>query len=86
MRRIEADDVLDDAVAAAAARVGLGRSRPRVLAEPDLAEAVRASTDLPVAAVLVRTSMPVDIRHQSKIDRAELAQWAGDVLSGGIER
>ncbi|WP_313023403.1 alpha/beta fold hydrolase [Mobilicoccus sp.] len=69
-----------------ASHVAAARSAPRVLADDDLASAVRESTDLPVAAVLVRTSMPVDIRHQSKIDRAELADWAAEILSGRIER
>ncbi|MDO5627012.1 MAG: alpha/beta fold hydrolase [Mobilicoccus sp.] len=57
----------------------------RVLAEEDLAEKVRAVSARPVAAVLVREAMPVDIRHQSKIDRAELADWAEGVLSGRTE-
>ncbi|GAB48887.1 putative fatty-acid--CoA ligase [Mobilicoccus pelagius NBRC 104925] len=71
---------------AVAGRLGVARRAPRVLADDALATAVRESTDLPVAAVLVRASMPVDIRHQSKIDRAELAAWAEQVLSGGIGR
>ena len=65
----------------------LGRLRgsrrvPRVLADAELTASVRALDDRPVAAVLVREAMPVDIRHQSKIDRAELATWAGEVLAG----
>lgn len=54
-----------------------------VLADRELHEAVRACAALPVAAVLVRDAMPVDIRHQSKIDRTELAQWAAEQLAGG---
>lgn len=65
----------------------LGRSQwksPKVpLADPELTASVRACTDRPVAAVLLRESMPVDIRHQSKIDRTELAEWADGLLSGG---
>ena len=34
------------------------------------------------AAVLVRDELPVDIRHQSKVDRQALAAWAADVLAG----
>lgn len=36
----------------------------------------------PVAAVLVRDSLPVDIRHASKIDRTALAGWAAHTLAG----
>lgn len=61
-----------------------GRATPQVLADAALSIAVReAAGDVPVAAVLVRESMPVDIRHQSKIDRTELAEWAQGVLAGG---
>ncbi len=35
-----------------------------------------------IAAVLVRNELPVDIRHNSKIDRAELSNWADSVLAG----
>ncbi len=47
-----------------------------------LAAAVRRVVDVPVAAVLVAPSLPVDIRHNSKIDRARLADWATKVLAG----
>jgi acyl-CoA synthetase (AMP-forming)/AMP-acid ligase II/pimeloyl-ACP methyl ester carboxylesterase len=53
------------------------------LATSALARAVRASTDLPIAAVLVVPHLPTDIRHNSKIDRVRLGAWAGDVLTGG---
>jgi len=46
-------------------------------------DAARAAAGRPVAAVLVRRSLPVDIRHNSKIDRVEVANWAGTVLGGG---
>ncbi|WP_462418164.1 alpha/beta fold hydrolase [Kytococcus sp. Marseille-QA3725] len=36
----------------------------------------------PVAAVLVRDRLPVDIRHASKIDRTALARWAETTLAG----
>lgn len=69
------------------AAVTEGESDPRrVLAGDELADEVRALAGVPVAAVLVRAAMPVDIRHQSKIDRAELAAWAESVLAGRSER
>jgi acyl-coenzyme A synthetase/AMP-(fatty) acid ligase len=52
------------------------------LAAPDLATAVRAAAQLPVAAVLVVDRLPVDIRHASKIDRTRVARWADHVLAG----
>jgi len=33
--------------------------------------------------VLVRKNLPVDIRHNSKIDRVAVARWASGVLAGG---
>jgi hypothetical protein len=54
----------------------------RTLAEPQLAAAVRAVAGAPVAAVLVARELPTDIRHQAKIDRARLAEWAERVLAG----
>ena len=35
-----------------------------------------------VVAVLTMPALPVDIRHQSKIDRAAIAAWATTVLAG----
>ena len=59
------------------------RSAERLgLAPGGLAERVREAAGVPVAAVLVTTRLPVDIRHRSKIDRRELARRAGRVLSG----
>ena len=52
------------------------------LADEELAPAVRAAAEIPLAAVLTVPSLPVDIRHASKIDRSRLARWAGGVLSG----
>ncbi|MEO7587014.1 MAG: alpha/beta fold hydrolase [Arachnia sp.] len=58
-----------------------------VVAGADLTSAVRevttVVTTLPVAAVLRTSAFPVDVRHQSKVDRARLARWADRVLSGG---
>lgn len=52
------------------------------LAAPDIARAVRSVVSEPVAAVLAMPSIPVDIRHNAKIDRAEVARWAHAVLAG----
>ncbi len=57
------------------------RSGP-ALASPDLTEAVRAASALPVAAVLAVPALPTDIRHNSKIDRSRVAAWAERVLAG----
>ena len=53
------------------------------IAGPELSARVRAIVDHPVAAVLTVGALPVDIRHNTKIDRAAVARWAGDVLQGG---
>jgi acyl-coenzyme A synthetase/AMP-(fatty) acid ligase len=54
-----------------------------VLAGPELAASVRRVAGVAVAAVLVVRSLPVDIRHASKVDRTRLARWAERVLAGG---
>ncbi|UZJ24117.1 alpha/beta fold hydrolase [Rhodococcus antarcticus] len=54
-----------------------------VLASAALTEAVRGVAGVPVSAVLVRKDLPVDIRHNSKVDRVAVAQWASGVLAGG---
>jgi hypothetical protein len=36
-----------------------------------------------IAAVLIVPALPVDKRHNSKIDRTRLAKWATGVLAGG---
>lgn len=43
-------------------------------------DAVRAVAGHPVAAVLLTPRLPVDIRHNSKIDRVAVARWAARVL------
>ncbi len=54
-----------------------------VLAGLAVSDAVRAAAaPVPVAAVLVRTALPVDIRHNSKIDRTALSVWAARTLAG----
>ncbi len=57
------------------------RSRLR-LAAPGLADAVRGAAGVDVAAVLAAASLPVDIRHQSKVDRGEVARRAARALDG----
>lgn len=44
---------------------------------------VRAVLDEPVAAVFDVPALPVDRRHNSKIDRTALAAWAANALAGG---
>jgi olefin beta-lactone synthetase len=55
--------------------------RPQ-LAPATLTRRVRAAVEVPVAAVLAVPRLPVDIRHNSKIDRGRLASWASGVLAG----
>jgi acyl-coenzyme A synthetase/AMP-(fatty) acid ligase len=45
--------------------------------------AVRDRAGVDVAAVFEVSALPVDRRHNSKIDRARLAAWAGRTLAGG---
>ena len=51
-------------------------ARRRPLADPALAAAAREAAGVPLAAVLVSRELPVDIRHQAKIDRRRVADWA----------
>jgi acyl-CoA synthetase (AMP-forming)/AMP-acid ligase II len=82
---------------AAAVGVGPGGSAQVVMvielaaAEPGIApaplrDAVRAAlvpSAVDVAAVLTVRALPVDIRHNSKIDRVRVGRWAQRVLDGG---
>lgn len=52
------------------------------LARPEFARAVREASEVPVSAVLILEDLPTDIRHNSKIDRTRLAEWAAEVLAG----
>ncbi len=52
------------------------------LAEPELSAAVRERSRVPLAAVLAVPQLPTDIRHNSKIDRSRLSDWAERVLAG----
>jgi acyl-CoA synthetase (AMP-forming)/AMP-acid ligase II/pimeloyl-ACP methyl ester carboxylesterase len=56
------------------------------LASDALAGRVRAAVEHPVAAVLTLGALPVDIRHNTKIDRTAVAEWASAVLSGSKAR
>jgi acyl-CoA synthetase (AMP-forming)/AMP-acid ligase II len=56
------------------------------LADVDLTtrvrSAVREATGLELAAVLTMRSLPVDVRHRSKVDRTRIAREAADYLAG----
>lgn len=56
------------------------------LADADLTsrvrEAVRETTGLELAAVLTMRSLPVDVRHRSKVDRIRIAREAAVYLAG----
>lgn len=52
------------------------------LADPRLSSEVRESTSIPLVAVLAVPRLPTDIRHNSKIDRSKLSDWAERILSG----
>jgi acyl-coenzyme A synthetase/AMP-(fatty) acid ligase len=53
------------------------------LAPVGLRDAVRAVLDVEIPAVLTVRALPVDIRHNSKIDRLRVGRWAQRVLDGG---
>ena len=53
------------------------------LADLSTHDRVRAALDQPVAAVFEVPVLPVDRRHDSKVDRSALATWAGEALAGG---
>ncbi|MGY1643106.1 alpha/beta fold hydrolase [Geodermatophilus sp. SYSU D00703] len=59
-----------------------GRGARLALADEGTADAVRAAAGLGVAAVLTTAGLPVDVRHQSKVDRSEVARRAARVLAG----
>jgi acyl-coenzyme A synthetase/AMP-(fatty) acid ligase/pimeloyl-ACP methyl ester carboxylesterase len=64
--------------------VPVDRRRRPDRADEALADRVRAEVgEADVAAVLVAASLPVDKRHNSKIDRPRVARWAENVLAGG---
>ena len=53
------------------------------LSPAGLAIRVRGQARVDVAAVLAVPALPVDIRHNSKIDRTRVARWAAALLAGG---
>ena len=53
------------------------------LATPEVADSARAAAGRDVAAVLITKTLPVDLRHNSKIDRTAVARWASVQLAGG---
>ncbi len=52
------------------------------LAPLSLTDRVRDAVDVDVAAVIAVPSLPVDVRHESKIDRVEVAASAAELLAG----
>ncbi|PPB50544.1 hydrolase [Arthrobacter pityocampae] len=59
--------------------------RRPALADAELAEAARAAAlahGVDLAAVVAAPALPVDIRHNAKIDRTRIAQWSGRFLAG----
>lgn len=56
--------------------------RSGVVVDSALAAAVRDAVSVEVAAVLVRPKIPVDRRHNSKVDRGAVRRWAEAVLRG----
>ncbi|SFO73035.1 Acyl-CoA synthetase (AMP-forming)/AMP-acid ligase II [Geodermatophilus dictyosporus] len=63
-------------------RHGRPARRRAGLAGAGLADEVRAAAGVEVAAVLTSPRLPVDVRHQSKVDRAEVARRAARFLAG----
>lgn len=72
---------MSDAIAGTARR-GLHPKRP-CQAPAALSRQVADACGLGLAAVLVLDAIPVDRRHNSKIDRTRLTHWAQAVLAGG---
>lgn len=58
-------------------------ARKATLASIDMIDTVRALCDHDVVAVFETPQLPVDRRHNSKIDRTAVAEWAAKALSGG---
>ena len=60
-----------------------GKTRPG-LADETLSDIVRTQVpEVAIAAVLVAPQLPVDKRHNSKINRTRIARWAEGILAGG---
>jgi olefin beta-lactone synthetase len=56
------------------------------VADLALTDQVRAAAGVPVSAVLVVSALPVDVRHNSKIDRTAVARTADRALAGAPAR
>ena len=67
---------------AAPRRTSGGRASGLALAPSALASTVRSAAEVELAAVLTTASLPVDIRHNSKIDHLALSRSAAKLLSG----
>lgn len=57
--------------------------RKPVLASLELIDAVRELAEPDVVAVFEVPTLPVDRRHNSKIDRTAVSEWASTALAGG---
>ena len=62
--------------------VPTNRPRRPDLATSALAEPIRAVVGVDIAAVLILPALPVDRRHNSKVDRARVGKWASSALAG----
>jgi acyl-coenzyme A synthetase/AMP-(fatty) acid ligase/pimeloyl-ACP methyl ester carboxylesterase len=62
--------------------VPTNRPRRTDLATGAFAERVRAVVGIDIAAVLVAPALPVDRRHNSKVDRVRVRNWASRALAG----
>lgn len=74
-------------VLVAVLETGAAGRRP-LLADVPLATAARSvararGLGLGLAAVIAVPALPVDVRHNAKIDRARVAEWSARFLSGG---
>jgi len=56
--------------------------RRTTVADPVLSQTVREATGRNLVAVLLVPALPTDVRHNSKIDRARVTEWAERVLAG----
>jgi acyl-coenzyme A synthetase/AMP-(fatty) acid ligase len=63
-----------------------GRPRRPQLASDEISDQIRDSVGVDVAAVLEVPALPVDKRHNSKIDRTKVAAWAESILAGARVR
>lgn len=62
----------------------LEESGPTHLADVQACDHYRRACEYPFATVMRMERLPVDIRHNSKIDRVALAEWATHLLGGAL--